>query len=52
MNAQDLLREIEIEEKKKPSFSGDDFYSMFYPEIWKQRQADKNISLICKGVLR
>ena len=42
MKAQEVINSIETKEEE-------DNLKFFYPEIYKQRQADKNITRILKG---
>lgn len=45
--AQDLINEVEIERRNRIA-DINEFRKMFYPEVWKQEQADKNISKCLK----
>ena len=42
--AQELINETDIKNNEI------DFLKFFYPEIWKQREADKNITKILKDL--
>lgn len=52
MNIQDLINEIDIEQKiekqqnEKAKIKVQEFKKRFYKTIWEQEQADLNLSLI------
>lgn len=50
MNANDLIKEIEREDKNKQNFK-EWALKKFYPIVWNQEQIDKNISK-CLKVLK
>lgn len=52
MKAQEIIKEIEQEEKIKPRWTKEDFLRVFYNQVWRQEQASKDISFICRKVLR
>jgi hypothetical protein len=47
MNANDLIKEIEREDKNKQNFK-EWALKKFYPIVWNQKQTDKNISKCLK----
>lgn len=47
--AQEIINEVDKEHKYK--LSNEEFKKMFYPIIWEQEQASRNITKICKEVL-
>lgn len=49
MNMQNLINKIEIEDKKRELKLNENI-KFFYPEIWKQEQADRDITLCCKSL--